>query len=382
MAGAEAAGGRPGARPAGERVPAESLELEVVPLNEPQRADLARDPQVLAIAAPMPLKLIKPVSEQPIAAPAAATNAWGVEAVKATTSQFDGTGVTVAVLDTGIDPSHPAFQGTNIVQRNFTTGPANDVDGHGTHCAGTIFGKDVDNTRIGIARNVKKTLIAKVLGPGGGSSETLAQAMQWAVGEGANVISMSLGIDFPGFVDFLVNDQGLNINPATSIALEQYRANINLFGAMAAAIEAQGAFTEACIIVAASGNESDRPSFEIAVSPPAASKGFVAVGALGRGQGNALSVARFSNNQVAISGPGVDVVSARRGGGLASMSGTSMATPHVAGVAALWAQAIKQQSGALSQQTLIARLVASGTTASLAAGFETDDVGTGLVQAP
>jgi subtilisin family serine protease len=379
-AGAAPAGTRSG--PAGERVTADSVELAVEPLSEPQRADLARDPQVLAIAAPMPLTLIKPVNVQPIAAPAALTSSWGIEAVRAPASQFDGAGITVAVLDTGIDPTHAAFQGTTIVQKNFTTGPANDVHGHGTHCAGTIFGKDVDNTRIGIARNVKKALIAKVLGPGGGSSETLAQAMQWAINEGANVISMSLGIDFPGFVDFLVNDQGMNVNPATSMALEQYRANVNLFGALAGVIEAQGAFGEGCVIVAASGNESNRPTFEIAVAPPAASKGFVAVGALGRGQNNALRVAEFSNNQVALSAPGVDVISAKAGGGLVSMSGTSMATPHVAGVAALWAQAIKQQTGSVSHQMLVAKLIASGTTTPLLAGFEADDVGTGIVQAP
>ena len=379
VAGAEPAGT---SRGGAERVPVDTLELAVEPLSEPQRADLARDPQVLAIAAPMPLTLIKPVNVQPIATPAALTTSWGVEAVRAPTSQFDGTGITVAVLDTGIDPTHAAFQGTTIVQKNFTTGPANDVHGHGTHCAGTIFGKDVNNTRIGIARNVKKALIAKVLGPGGGSSDTLAQAMQWAISEGANVISMSLGIDFPGFVDFLVNDQGMNVNPATSMALEQYRANVNLFSALAAAIEAQGAFGEGSVIVAASGNESNRPTFEIAVSPPAASKGFVAVGALGQGQNNALSVAEFSNNQVAVSAPGVDIISAKAGGGLVSMSGTSMATPHVAGVAALWAQAIKQQTGSVSHQTLVAKLIASGTTTTLLAGFETDDVGTGIVQAP
>ena len=374
-----------GAGPAGTRsgpTAVEAVEVAVEPLSEPQRADLARDPQVLAIAAPMPLKLINPVNIQPIATPAAVTTSWGIEAVGAPASQFDGTGVTVAVLDTGIDPTHAAFQGTTIVQKNFTTGPANDVHGHGTHCAGTIFGKDVDNTRIGVARNVKKALIAKVLGPGGGSSETLAQAMQWAINEGANVISMSLGIDFPGFVDFLVNDQGMNVNPATSMALEQYRANVNLFSALAAAIEAQGAFGEGSVIVAASGNESNRPTFEIAVSPPAAAKGFVAVGALGQGQNNTLSVAEFSNNQVAVSAPGVAIISAKAGGGLISMSGTSMATPHVAGVAALWAQAIKQQSGSLSQQTLVAKLIASATTTTLGAGFETDDVGTGIVQAP
>lgn len=370
----------PAAAPAARGLPAETMTVEVEPLTEPERADLRRDPRVHAIAPSMPMKLIEPVDQQP-AAPAASGATWGVAAVLATSSPFDGDGITVAVLDTGIDPTHPAFQGTNIVQRNFTSGGANDDHGHGTHCAGTIFGRDVNGLRIGIAPNIRRALIGKVLGPGGGSSATLANAIQWAISEGAHVVSMSLGIDFPGFVDFLVNEQGLNINPATSIALEQYRANVNLFTTLAAAVEAQGAFGQGAVIVAASGNESDRPNFEIAVAPPAAGTGVIAVGALQEGT-NGFSVASFSNNQVDMSAPGVGVVSAKLGGGLVGMSGTSMATPHVAGVAALWAQKLRDETGGVEGRTLLAQLVAKAVTAPLAAGFEEDDIGTGIVQAP
>src|SRR5262249_7186139 len=154
---------------------------------------------------------------------------------------------------------------------------------------------------------VQRALIGKVLGEGGGSSATIATAIQWAVNEGAHIISMSLGIDFPGFVDFLVNVRGLDINPATSIALEQYRANVNLFTALAAAVQAQGACGQGTVIVAASGNESNRPTFEIAVAPPAAGTGLIAVGALQQGAAG-LSVASFSNNQVDVSAPGVGVI--------------------------------------------------------------------------
>ena len=147
----------------------------------------------------MPLQLIEPIARSDVARPTAAST-WGVEAVGAIASIFDGDGVTVSVLDTGIEPGHPAFVGINLLRKNFTTESDDDIDGHGTHCAGTVFGRDVDGMRIGVARGVKKAIIGKVLGNGGGSSETLVNAIQWSVQNGANVISMSLGLDFPGYV--------------------------------------------------------------------------------------------------------------------------------------------------------------------------------------
>jgi subtilisin family serine protease len=327
------------------------------------------------------MKLIDPVDSNAVNAAETEDVTWGVRAVGTLESPFDGTGITVAVLDTGIDPNHPAFADVELVRRNFTSEGDDDQHGHGTHCAGTIFGKDVNGKRIGIAPNVDRALIGKVLGEGGGSSATIAQAIQWAVNEGAHVISMSLGIDFPGFVDRLVNQFNLDINPATSIALEGYRANINLFTELAEFVRAQGQFGQGTAIVAASGNESERPSFEIAVAPPAASTGIIAVGALEQ-SAEGLSTARFSNNQVDIAAPGVDVVSAIPGGGLGSKSGTSMATPHVAGVAALWAQRQLNTTGEVKSQRLVARLIASGSMNSLVSDAEAEDVGTGIVQAP
>jgi len=361
--------------------PVEGISVHEETLTEAESSAIRRDPRVLAIAEPMPLQLIRPVAveDAPVAAAAAAT--WGVDAVGAPASPFDGTGITVAVLDTGIDPTHPAFAGVTLVRRNFTTGPDDDVDGHGTHCAGTILGRDVSGQRIGVARGVTKAVIGKVLGPGGGSSATLLSAIQWALDQGAHVISMSLGIDFPGFVKWLVDDNGIPIEPATSIALEQYRANVNLFNAVADVLAARALVEQGAIVVAASGNESNRPAFEIAVAPPAAATGIIAIGALGQ-SGGGLRVAPFSNTQVDVSAPGVGVVSARAGGGLVSMSGTSMATPHAAGVAALWAHKLLATTGAVEPEALTARLLASGTLVPLAAGSAERDVGSGLAQAP
>ncbi|MEO1145779.1 MAG: S8 family serine peptidase [Cyanobacteria bacterium J06638_22] len=359
----------------------DAVEITEAELTLKERSDLRRDPRVRAIAPPMPLKLINPIDKKDVDPPSSPSSTWGVKAVRATETLYDGTDITVAVLDTGIDPNHPAFESVDLVQKNFTSEGENDTNGHGTHCAGTIFGQDVDGTRIGVARGVKRALIGKVLGAGGGSSATIAQAIQWAVNEGANVVSMSLGIDFPGFVDLMVNTYNYDINLATSMALEAYRANINLFSELAQFVEAQGVFGDGTIIIAASGNESNRPDYEIAVAPPAAGTGVVAVGALQETE-SGLKEAYFSNSQVDISAPGVEIVSAKHGGGLTSMSGTSMATPHVAGVAALWAQRQRSLIGRIENRSLLAQLIASGTTVSLIPKIEEEDVGTGIVQAP
>ncbi len=367
----EAAGFEPGL---------ESVNLEEHSLSEAEHSDVVRDPQTLAAAPTMPMKLIEPIDSQN-AQPVAATSTWGVKAVLADQSPFDGSGITVAVLDTGIDPTHDAFQGVNLEQRNFTTEGDNDQHGHGTHCAGTIFGQDVGGHRIGVARGIGKALIGKVLGAGGGSSAVIASAIQWAVDNGAHVISMSLGIDFPGAVKRLVDVHGLQIEPATSMALVGYRQNINLFNSMARLVRAQGALGQGTVIVSASGNESNRPAFQIAVAPPAAGVDILAIGALAEGAAG-LSVASFSNTEVDVSAPGVNVVSAKAGGGLVGMSGTSMATPHVAGVAALWAQKLLNVNGSVNSGALTSQLIARAETAPLVPGFKSEDIGTGIVHAP
>ncbi len=120
--------------------------------------------------------------------------------------------------------------------------------------------------------------------------------------------------------------------------------------------------------------------FEIAVSPPAIAEGIISVAALGQGN-HGFTVAPFSNTGANVSGPGVGVLSARVGGGLRTLSGTSMATPHVAGVAALWAGKIKA-SGVLNSLQLTARLIGSAGTEALESGLDPFDIGAGLVRAP
>ena len=358
--------------------------VDVSELDSKTAADVAAKKSVTAVAPVIPMKLIAPVSidnETP-AVMAAEAVTWGVKAVGANTSPFNGDGIVVAVLDTGIDPSHPAFNGVELVRKNFTEEGDDDQHGHGTHCAGTIFGRDVDGTRIGVATGVKKALIGKILGKGGGGSDQVVQAIQWAVNNGANVVSMSLGIDFPGYVRTL-EENGIPTELATSMALEDYRMNILLFERFASFISAQNAFLGTTLLIAAAGNESRRqinPDFEIAVSPPAVADGFISVAAVATSP-DGFTVAPFSNWGARVSGPGVGVMSAKPGGGLTSKNGTSMATPHVAGVAALWAQKLST-SGELNGKLLADRLMGNATTTGMKPGFAPRNVGAGLVQAP
>ncbi len=371
-----------GASAASLETAAASLSVEIEEIDRSKIPGLTRNLDVLAVAPAVPMKLIEPVDVQVAASESQANVAWGIKAVGADSSPFDGAGVIAAVLDTGIDAGHPAFAGVEVVQKDFTGEGDGDQNGHGTHCAGTVFGRTTDGTRIGVAPGVTKALIGKVIGEESGSSEGIVSAIQWAVENGANVISMSLGIDFPGLVERLVR-QGFPPALATSRALEGYRLNVLLFERLASLVQARGAFSEATVMVAAAGNESRRdadPNFEIAVSPPAVSDGIISVAALGQGA-QGLTIASFSNTGANVSGPGVGVVSAKVGGGLRSLSGTSMATPHVAGLAVLWAQKIKS-SGPLNALQLTARLIGSSTVDSLKAGFDPFDIGAGLAKAP
>jgi subtilisin family serine protease len=344
-------------------------------------AGAARSDPTVAVAPLLPMKLVEPVQALDAQTPSGPGTAWGVEAVGALESPFTGAGITVAVLDTGIDAAHAAFAGLRVVERDFTGDGDGDREGHGTHCAGTIAGRDVNGYRYGVAPGVEELLVGKVLGEAGGSTDALMRAMLWALESGAHVVSMSLGLDFPGLVARWT-DEGLPLEPATSRALEGYRDTIRLFGRLADVFRAAGPYGRGALVIAASGNESRRDDgtpYTIGVSPPAASEGFVAVGAVERTTDGTLRLAGFSNAGATVVAPGVGILSARPGGGFRASSGTSMAAPHVAGVAALWAESVLASTGHLDVGLLHARL--TGNSAELA-GIDATDAGAGLVRAP
>ncbi|MBN1428147.1 MAG: S8 family serine peptidase [Anaerolineae bacterium] len=368
----------------GQHVIADEIKIETSEVSRREIGDLKRDPQIQAFAPDIQIKLYEPVARD-IDVKEKDGTAWGIRAVGADTTPFSGKGITVAILDTGINAAHEAFHSVKITEQDFTGEGNGDRNGHGTHCAGIIFGQAVDGLRIGVAPGIQQALIGKVLdSQGRGSTASISKGIQWALDTGAQVISMSLGMDFPGQVQRLVQESNLPIDLATSKVLEAYLGNVSLFGKLAELAQSRSALFQATVIVAASGNESQRDKgadYEIAVSPPASADHICAVGALMKSE-NGLDVATFSNTSVAISAPGVAITSANADGGLTGMSGTSMAAPHVAGVAALWAEKFLSETGRIDATAFSAKLIASGTHNDLIKPIDTMDVGTGIVQAP
>jgi subtilisin len=268
---------------------------------------------------------------------------FGLRMCRVPPSHFDGNGIKVAVLDTGFDLGHPEFAGRPIVSNSFVGQPVQDLHGHGTHTAGTACGPQSPPgplQRYGIAFRAQM-FIGKVLSnSGSGTQAQVLAGMNWAIANRCAVISMSLGAQIP-------------VQPSYT----------------AAGAAALGA---GCLIVAAAGNASNRPGTINAAGAPANSPTVVSVGALD----SSLRVASFSNGgKVDIAGPGVNTFSSWPRPQLHNtISGTSMATPHVAGCAALWAQS----NASLRGPALRAKLTATARHLPLPA----TDVGAGLVQAP
>lgn len=279
---------------------------------------------------------------------------WGLQAVKAVNSCRSGRGIGVAVLDTGFDASHPDFADRNVTTQSFVQGEAaDDGHGHGTHCIGTATGSKcpTKQPRYGVAHEAD-IFAGKVLSnAGSGTDSQILAGIDWAVSNRCAVISMSLGSPtVPG-------------EPFSEVF-----ENV-----------ARRASQAGSLVIAAAGNESQRPSEIKPVGHPANCPSIMAVAAVDV----RMRIAPFSNRgidpgggQVDVAGPGVDVYSSwplpttnRR------ISGTSMATPHAAGIAALLAEANPQERGSALGRLLTA-------TARRLPNLPSADVGAGLVQAP
>jgi subtilisin family serine protease len=357
----------------GETTAREGLRVEVLEgASRKDTADLRRDPEVEAVAPSMPIQLIRPAARAAVSVASKGGASWGIEAVGARKCAT----------------THEAFSGlkfTDCNVRNFTTGDKHDVhddDGHGTHCAGTILGRDVNGTRIGVAPGVTDVLIAKIIGKNGGTFEAIADAVEWAHVHGAHILSMSLGMDFVAHLAALEAEGDMPPEQARSQALVDYGACIRLFDRLCEFVADRYNTHRGMLVVAAAGNESERPRFRVTVQPPADAFGIVSVAALGRpSSGKKLAVAPFSNRGAHFGAPGVGIVSAGLAGGLASMDRTSMAAPHVAGVAALWAEPLvaTSRAGKIRRDVLLED-IRKGVRALR--HLDSEDIGAGLVMAP
>ncbi|MGY1828434.1 MULTISPECIES: S8 family serine peptidase [unclassified Blastococcus] len=278
------------------------------------------------------------------------SSTWGVQAVGADSSSRSGRGIRVAVLDTGFDLDHPDFAGRAVTARSFVAGEGpQDGHGHGTHCIGTACGPRTppSGPRYGVAHEAE-IFAGKVLGDdGSGTDAGILAGMNWAVTNRCPVISMSLGADVT------------QAHPPYSAA-------------------GRRALAQGSLVVAAAGNNADRPAGSWGfVGAPANSPEILAVGALDQALGTAYFSARSlpgRGGQVDVAAPGFEVCSAwPMPTRYNTISGTSMATPHVAGVAALWAEATGRRG-----LELWATLVQEGER--LLEGSV--DTGSGLVLAP
>ena len=267
-------------------------------------------------------------------APATIADNWWIQSYGFDQTQLDGSGVTIAVIDTGIDSSHPDLLGTVIDGVDFSTvGVPNGTSGvgsssfHGTMVASLIAGQGSTGSGvIGLAPKAKLLAISIGLGvPGSNTDEQIAQAVRWAVDHDADIINLSL-------------TRNSQTWPRSWDEAFSY------------------AFENDVLVVAAAGNRTDQSSRP---SAPATIPGVVSVGGVTKNQEPAE--ASTAGLGVAISAPAEDLLGAYPGEGYRLWDGSSAAAPLVSGLLAL----MKQADPKASANDLIKRLLTSATDLGL-----------------
>jgi len=225
---------------------------------------------------------------------------WGLKAhnIPKHHLETEGEGIVVGVADTG-RPDHDDLNDNILASRNFSESHTDeDTQGHSTHVCGTIAAIRNDKGVIGVAPKVK-LVTAKVLGDdGSGTNYGVAQGVRWLVNKGCDIINMSLGGPH---------------DPMISAAV-------------------QHAVNEGVFVICAAGNEGFVPGHNT-VGYPAKLESTFAVASYNKA--GRLSEYSSRGNEVHIAAPGEDILSTWPGGGYRRISGTSMASPFVAGVVAL-----------------------------------------------
>jgi len=283
---------------------------------------------------------------------------WGMKAIGMEKALYTGKGIDVCILDTGLEITHPDFASREIEGKSFIEGEDwnKDPNGHGTHCAGVSAGNLRADTgrRYGIAKDCNLK-IAKVLSnKGKGTTSSVIDAIDWAISKQFKILSLSLAAP-------------VELNEKPSVLFETVGMR---------------ALENNCLIIAAAGNDSSRPSIPKPVSAPANSPSIMAVAAID-GQ---MRIAAFSNaglnpstgGNINVCAPGVDVFSSypkntKNKNNYYALSGTSMATPHVSGLAALYMEQFPDKNAKEIWEMI-------ETHAKPIEGLKYRDIGSGLIQ--
>ena len=225
---------------------------------------------------------------------------WGVSQIHADLVHpfNEGAGIKVAIIDTGIDIDHPDLNVQGGVNYVTSGGSYDDDNGHGTHVAGITAALDNDAGIVGVAPQAALYAVKVLNNYGSGSWSTVISGIEWSIDNGMQVINMSLG--------------------ATS-------------GSVALQNACNNAWNAGIIVVAAAGNSGSGTN--TVLYPAQYTTSVIAVAATN----SSNTRASFSSTgpAVELAAPGYRIYSTYRGGGYTTLDGTSMASPHVAGVAVL-----------------------------------------------